>query len=525
MIPKKILIAALSFGLIFAGSSAPVFAQATEMTEEQKREYNDERIRKIGEQAELLKSLQSKYDADKLNYSEEETKLQEKQSNLNKLEEDKINKDKKLDLEKENSNSEEEIAKLQAESEELAREIDKQKQENNLLENDLESQKNKLHLLQRDIDRTKWLKSDYIKASKADYFLLEKADARYKVRGYEVDEKITYDEQNDFVSRLNGANTKEDLDNILKEVEDLILQRQKENLPTPNEVDPNQDLPKNSEEDTPLEENEETKALNEAKQTAKYNLEKDENLSDEIKKDFEDSIASAPNIESLEKIIQDIQKTGEKPSADTPAKENEDKPKETPPTPNPDQKPKNDTSSDKLTTSTDNDLPSLPEIKPLDTPQDKKEDTNKDKTPVENPKEKTTSKPSQNYLRQILGKIYPNSATIRIINPSGKDYTTTIKITEEKPQPAKDTIIVKENYRYIKKGSYKVDDLKDKRDQLQKSIAHNKASVRAIELLEELTPKTVAKNRDKINALLKESERLIKEANYALAEYNYVLSK
>ncbi|WP_394019201.1 hypothetical protein [Anaerococcus cruorum] len=43
MIPKKILIAALSFGLIFAGSSGPVFAQATEMTEEQKSEFNNRR--------------------------------------------------------------------------------------------------------------------------------------------------------------------------------------------------------------------------------------------------------------------------------------------------------------------------------------------------------------------------------------------------------------------------------------------------------------------------------------------------
>lgn len=617
MTPKKILIAALSFGLIFAGSSAPVFAQATEMTAEQKREYNDERIRKIGEQAELLKFLQNKYDEDKLSYSEEETKLQEKQSNLNKLEEDKIDKDKKLNLEKENGNSEEEISKLQAESEELAREIDKQKQEISLLENSLENKWTKLHFLQRDIKRTERLKSDYLGERDNNPFLLEKADARYKVRGYEVDEKITYDEQNDFVSRLNGANTKEDLDSILNEVEELVLQRQKENLPTPNEIhqDQTQNLEENKEtkeneeakilndaknqaiqslaenkeisdekkeefkkqieqandkeqvdetldeiknfkieskpsdaqpdandqspqtppEDTPAEENEESRDLNKAKQIAKDNLDKNENLSDEEKKDFKEKIDSAQNKESLEKIIQDIQKSGEdETSSDlSPKEENQDKPTTETPSIDLDEKPKENILEDQPTPSTNNDLDKLPETKQLDTPKDKQEDT-----PLAKPEEKTnpiekiiikttpeTPKSNPSYLYRILENTYPDFGTIRIVGPSGKDYFTTIEILDKKPQVAKDTIVVEDTYKYIKKGTHKLADLEAKRDKLLKSIAHNKASVRAIELLEELTPKTVAKNRDKINALLKESERLIKEANYALAEYNYVLSK
>lgn len=617
MTSKKILAAALSFGLLFAGTSAPVFAQTSEMTEEQKSEYNDARIRKSREYGELLKSLQSKYDADKFSYDEEEKKLQEKQNNLSKLEEEKIDKDKKLNLEKENGNSEEDISKLQAESEELAREIDQQKQEINLLENFLENKRTELHFLQRDIDRTERLESDYFNERKNNPFLLEKADARYKVRGYEVDRKITYDEQNNFVSRLNGANTKEDLDNILNEVEELVSQRHKENPPTQNEI--NQDESQNSEEikeskeneeakilndaknqaiqnleenkeipeeekeefrkqidqaadkeqvdeileeiknfkaeskpsdeqpdaedqapqtpseDTQAEEDEESKALNKAKQTAKDELEKNVNLSDEEKKDFKEKIDSAQDKESLEKIIQDIKKADEDKalSDPSPKEENKEKPTTEIPSIDPDEKPKENIPKDQQAPSTDDDLDKLPETKPLDTPKDKQEDTllakPEEKTnPIEKVLTKTTPKtPKSNpsYLYRILENTYPDFGTIRIVGPTGKDYITTIEILDEKPQAAKDTIVVKDTYKYIKKGIHKLADLEATRDKLQKSISHNKATVRAIELLEELTPKTVAKNREKINDLLKESKRLLKEANYALAEYNYLLSK
>ncbi len=58
MTPKKILIAALSFGLIFAGSSAPVFAQATEMTAEQKSEFYDRKRKTIIEQKTKIEKLE-----------------------------------------------------------------------------------------------------------------------------------------------------------------------------------------------------------------------------------------------------------------------------------------------------------------------------------------------------------------------------------------------------------------------------------------------------------------------------------
>ena len=533
MIPKKILIAALSFGLIFAGSSAPVFAQATEMTVEQEIEFYTRR-------SEIMNQQQSKSEEVKkeISTAEENKRVAEKIRN-NKREEIKqlnIQLTEKEEIAIEDL-SDEEISKLDLEIENLKAELQKSQEELIKLEEEYTKKVEEYNYLQEIATRERSLYNDYYNARST--FALDKADAIYQLRGYKLEGLIKGQQRTEFDRKLKDAKTVDELNKIKAEVEALAkgIEQPKEEIPN-NQDSPNQEEQANDSDQLSLAREEVLKSLAENKE-----------IPDEKKEGFRKQIEEATDKEQVDEILEEIQNYKEepkptdeaespttdkpvgedqlleKPSADTPAKENEDKPKETPPTPNPDQKPKNDTSSYKPTTSTDNDLPSLPETKPLDTPQDNKEDTNKDKTSVENHKEETTSKPSQNYLHQILGKIYPNSATIRIINPSGNDYTTTIKLTEEKPQPAKDTIIVKENYRYIKKGSHKVDDLKAKRDQLQKSIAHNKASVRAIELLEELTPKTVAKNRDKINALLKESERLIKEANYALAEYNYVLSK
>ncbi len=415
--------------------------------------------------------------------------------------------------------------------------MQKKEEELTSLEEEYRKKVDEYEYLQQISTRENSFKNAYGRANS--FLEFDIADTIYEVRGYALENIITKDDRENFVKELDNAKTVDELNSIKSKIEALVkgIEQPKEEIPN-NQNSTNQE-----------DQDENPNQLELAKEEVLKSLAENKEIPYEKKEGFRKQIEEATDKEQVDEILEEIQnykeepkptdeaespttdkrveeaQLPEKPSADTPAKENEDKPTEIPPTPNPDQKPKNDSSSDKPTTSTDNDLPILPETKPLDTPQDKKEDTNKDKTSVEKPKEETTSKPSQNYLHQILGKIYPNSATIRIINSSGNEYTTTIKIAEEMPQPAKDTIIVKENYRYIKKGSHKVDDLKDKRDQLLKSIAHNKASVRAIELLEELTPKTVAKNRDKINALLKESERLIKEANYALAEYNYVLSK
>ena len=122
--------------------------------------------------------------------------------------------------------------------------------------------------------------------------------------------------------------------------------------------------------------------------------------------------------------------------------------------------------------------------------------------------------------RPISNDINPVSRPLE--NPSYLPSTITINETSI---AKKDTIELKDDLKYIKKGIYKISDLEAKRDKIEEAIKKNKATVRAIGILEDLAPKTLAKNRAKINALLEQSQRLLAQANYALAEYNYLLSK
>ena len=122
--------------------------------------------------------------------------------------------------------------------------------------------------------------------------------------------------------------------------------------------------------------------------------------------------------------------------------------------------------------------------------------------------------------RPISDDINPVSRPLE--NPSYLPSTITINETST---AKKDTIELKDDLKYLKKGTYKISDLEAKRDKIEEAIKKNKATVRAIGILEDLAPKTLAKNRAKINALLEQSQRLLAQANYALAEYNYLLSK
>lgn len=606
MTPKKILAAALSFGLLFAGTSDPVFAQTSEMTEEQRSEFNSIK-QKIKNQQDIKIIEISK----EISVAEENKNIAEKTRNGKREEIKQLNAQLK---EKEEIASEdlteEEISKLNIEIENLKSELQKKEEELIKLEEDYSEKIKEYNHLHEISTRENSLKNAYGRANS--FLEFDIADAIYEVRGYTLKNIITKEDREEFVKELGDAKTNDELNSIKSKIEALIkgIEQPNEEIPnnqdstSPQEQDQNsnnpnqielakeeaiQNLEENKEiseeekeefrkqigqaadkeqvdeiveeiksfkkeskssdeqtddedqspqtpsEDTQAEENEENKALSEAKQSAKDELEKNENLSDEEKIDFKEKIDSTQDKESLEKIIQDIQKAGEDKTLSDPSPKEENKEKPTTETPSidPDEKPKENIPEDQPKPSTDGDLDKLPETKPLDTPKNKQEDTllakPEEKTnPIEKVLTKTTPetpKSNPSYLYRILENTYPDFGTIRIVSPTGKDYITTIEILDENPPVAKDTIVVENTYKYIKKGIYKLADLEATRDKLQKSIAHNKATVRAIELLEELTPKTVAKNREKINALLKESERLLKEANYALAEYNYVLSK
>ncbi|MFO3717429.1 hypothetical protein AB9Q04_03550 [Anaerococcus sp. ENR1011] len=606
MTSKKILAAALSFGLLFAGASDPVFAQTSEMTEEQKSEYNSIK-QKIKNQQDIKIIEISK----KISVAEENKNVAEKTRNGKREEIKQLNAQLKEKQEIASEDlTEEEISKLDIEIENLKAELTKKEEELIKLEEEYTKKEEEYNYLHENSTRERSLKNAYDRAKS--FLEFDIADTSYEVRGYALENIITKEDRENFIKGLSVAKTYDDLNKIKANISNLINgetqlkeepsnnqdptspQEQNQNSNNPNQLelakeealkileenkeiseeekeefkkqiqqaadieqvdeiveeiknfkaaskpsdeqsDDEDQSPQTSSEDTQAEENEESKALNESKQSAKDELEKNENLSDEEKKDFKEKIDSTQDKESLEKIIQDIKKAGEDKTLSDPSPKEEIKEKPTPETPSidPDEKPKENIPEDQPTPSTDDDLDKLPETKPLDTPKDKQEDTllakPEEKTnPIEKVLTKTTPetpKSNPSYLYRILESTYPDFGTIRIVGPTGKDYITTIENLDEKPQVAKDTIVVENTYKYIKKGIYKLADLETTRDKLQKSIAHNKATVRAIELLEELTPKTVAKNREKINALLKESERLLKEANYALAEYNYVLSK
>lgn len=606
MISKKILAAAISFGLLFAGASDPAFAQTSEMTEEQKSEFYTRR-------SEIMKQQQSKIvEIEKqISNAEKSKKAAEESRDKKRTEVENI----RFQInEKEaifrDGLTEEEISKLDIEIENLKAELQKKEEELIKLEEEYTKKEEEYNYLHENSTRERSLKNAYDRAKS--FLEFDIADTSYEVRGYALENIITKEDRNNFITELSGAKTYDELNKIKANISNLINgetqlkeepsnnqdstspQEQDQNSNNPNQIElakeealknleENKEIPEEEKEefrkqigqaadkekvyelleeiknfkaaskpsdeqpddedqspqtpseDTQAEEDEESKALNESKQSAKDELEKNVNLSDEEKKDFKEKIDSAQDKESLEKIIQDIKKAGEDKTLSDPSPNEENKDKSTTETPSidPDEKPKENIPEDQPTPSTDDDLDKLPETKPLDTPKDKQEDTllakPEEKTnPIEKVLTKTTPKtpkPNPSYLYRILENTYPDFGTIRIVGPTGKDYITTIEIFNEKPQVAKDTIVVEDTYKYIKKGIYKLADLEATRDKLQKSIAHNRATVRAIELLEELTPKTVAKNREKINALLKESERLLKEANYALAEYNYVLSK
>ncbi|WP_394024321.1 hypothetical protein ACF3NF_03735 [Anaerococcus martiniensis] len=120
--------------------------------------------------------------------------------------------------------------------------------------------------------------------------------------------------------------------------------------------------------------------------------------------------------------------------------------------------------------------------------------------------------------------IFGNTTPVYRPLESSSYLPSTITINETS-SAKKDTIELKDDLKYLKKGTYKISDLGTKRDKIEEAIKKNKATVRAIGILEDLAPKTLAKNRAKINALLEQSQKLLAQANYALAEYNYLLSK
>lgn len=600
---KSILIASLSLGLIFGIANTPTYASVNEITQEQKDEFHR---RKTDEVLAQLKAKDKDAAANLLaaqkELESEKDNLSKKEEELGNLEKSKIEKENQLDQSKENNDSEEVINKLQNELDQINNDINQKNEEITLLNQSIKEKDDKVNLLDKEKFRIHRLSDDYSHATNGDPFLLDKAEARYDIRGYEIQGLINEYERNTYINEVNVTQNKEELEAKLAEIKGKIgiagestPEKEKEVLNKTKEdalskLNEKENLSQEQKEDfkvkiESVENIEDLKTINKEvekaeadakakkdaeklkafKESSKRNIEKKEYLSQENKKELLDQIESAETLEKIEAILKEAdladKKTKEEKDNSEVAKKLESSKESAK---------QNIESKDHLTTEQikefKNQVDSAESVGKINEildkvgAADKKSQKEKEEKTLEKSKKEIKDKLNNNNLNQddkeSFAKKIDQASNLEILknieeqinaaskkqgktDKNNKDSSKLDNKEEKTSKPAikpldpikenttskEDTIIVTQSFRYIKKGSYKVSDLKAKRDRLEKSIDANKATVRAIQLLEELAPRTVAKNRSKVDKLLKESQRLLKEASYALDEYNYLLSK
>lgn len=600
---KSILIASLSLGLIFGIANTPTYASANEITQEQKDEFHR---RKTDEVLAQLKAKDKDAAANLLaaqkELESEKDNLSKKEEELGNLEKAKIEKENQLDQSKENNDSEEVINKLQNELDQINNDINQKNEEITLLNQSIKEKDDKVNLLDKEKFRIHRLSDDYSHATNGDPFLLDKAEARYDIRGYEIQGLINEYERNTYMNEVNVTQNKEELEAKLAEIKGKIgiagestPEKEKEVLNKTKEdalskLNEKENLSQEQKEDfkvkiESVENIEDLKTINKEvekaeadakakkdaeklkafKESSKRNIEKKEYLSQENKKELLDQIESAETLEKIEAILKEAdladKKTKEEKDNSEVAKKLESSKESAK---------QNIESKDHLTPEQikefKNQVDSAESVEKINEildkvgAADKKSQKEKEEKTLEKSKKEIKDKLNNNNLdqddKESFAKKIDQASNLEILknieeqinaaskkqgktDKNNKDSSKLDNKEEKTSKPAiksldpikenttskEDTIIVAQSFRYIKKGSYKVSDLKAKRDRLEKSIDANKATVRAIQLLEELAPRTVAKNRSKVDKLLKESQRLLKEASYALDEYNYLLSK
>lgn len=494
------------------------------------------------------------------------------------------------------------INKLQNELDQINNDINQKNEEITLLNQSIKEKDDKVNLLDKEKFRIHRLSDDYSHATNGDPFLLDKAEARYDIRGYEIQGLINEYERNTYINEVNVTQNKEELEAKLAEIKGKIgiagestPEKEKEVLNKTKEdalskLNEKENLSQEQKEDfkvkiESVENIEDLKTINKEvekaeadakakkdaeklkafKESSKRNIEKKEYLSQENKKEFLDQIESAETLEKIEAILKEAdladKKTKEEKDNSEVAKKLESSKESAK---------QNIESKDHLTPEQikefKNQVDSAESVEKINEildkvgAADKKSQKEKEEKTLEKSKKEIKDKLNNNNLdqddKESFAKKIDQASNLEILknieeqinaaskkqgktDKNNKDSSKLDNKEEKTSKPAiksldpikenttskEDTIIVAQSFRYIKKGSYKVSDLKAKRDRLEKSIDANKATVRAIQLLEELAPRTVAKNRSKVDKLLKESQRLLKEASYALDEYNYLLSK
>ncbi len=220
---KKILIAALSFGLIFGSPSTVSFAAIDQVTQEERDEFNR---RRNYQEIELLKTRANEskkiLDEKKTEYSLLEESLKAKQELLEKL---------TLENQGKNDNVNDD---LDSKISQLGYDIE-------VLQKSLEHKEKQIEYLEKEYFRIDRLQQDYSHTTKVNPFLLDKADAKYEIRGYGAKGIIDPNEQNNYVSAAGETTNKEELDKLLAEVREEVSKRTEQNSENPKQSDANKD--------------------------------------------------------------------------------------------------------------------------------------------------------------------------------------------------------------------------------------------------------------------------------------------
>lgn len=294
---------------------------------------------------------------------------------------------------------------------------------------------------------------------------------------------LNQDQKDSFLEKINKAADLVDLDAIDKEIE-IASNQVDENIENETEKDPS------NEENPSIPDPEEEKPKDEEKDPSEENPNGDD--ASNLPGNQDENTTENPD-PSNEDPVDDDNELENNPQNPDPDNGNNDS---------------SDTSENVENTPTDNKAANGRENNTAD-------GGNPEKTSPEGQRPRNTK-----ITRPIFGNTNPVYRPLK--SPHYLPSTITINETST---AKKVTIELKDDLKYLKKGTYKISDLEAKRDKIEAAIRKNKATVRAIGILEDLAPKTLAKNRAKINALLEQSQRLLAQANYALAEYNYLLSK
>lgn len=461
---NKIFIAALSLGLAFSATNTQALAASTQMTESEQAEFNERKAKGTEIQKKLL-IVAEKYTKEVENQRKaaQQSFDQSKQA-VNNLENE-INK-----LKQDLSNNPEDKTDIENQLRDKESQLDIKKQETKELEAELRQANLLYDKASNQQSRHQKLINDYGNRDIKTLFDLDKIEYRYEVVGHYLNGDLTLEQRDAFTREVEKASSYEELENIKSKVA--------------NEINPNANS----------KENQKDPASEEKTQTPEKPIANEENLEKE-------NAGETTNTDTEIVDKTEVKDPSQESSQPKESKSEEETNKKDPETKDPTEK--QITNNDKEKTS----------------PQ-KQGTTNKTKTKAI---ETIVLKP-ENQKIKLLEDLFQNPATVKIQNQNGTEYTTTKKIKED-PIVKKDTIELKEDLEYIKKGTHKISDLKAKRDKLEETIQNNRQTVRAISILEEIAPQTVAKYRALINDLLTKSQKLLKEADYALAEYNYLLSK